>query len=201
VITSTAANTSTNTADDLGVPVSGEMANARAMGNNASSATAAPHVISPSGVPGDAADEQHGDFSRALFGNDTAAVEENNIPSQHFCPMIQEPPFDAIHFDVPSANGTTTTPKSQQVYEKSALYRFIGTQGELSLQRTLTHPFTRVRIAQNLAWDCVRSVAPALQETLHRERSMLSLLLKDENPLNDNDRAQYDTTMRGCVAW
>jgi hypothetical protein len=53
---STAANTSTNTADDLGVPVSGETANASAIDNNTlSSATAAPRVISPPGVPGDAA--------------------------------------------------------------------------------------------------------------------------------------------------
>ena len=53
---STAANTYTNMADDLSVPVSGETANASAMDNNASSsATAAPRVISPSGVPGDAA--------------------------------------------------------------------------------------------------------------------------------------------------
>jgi hypothetical protein len=127
--------------------------------------------------------------------------EDQDIPSQHICPLVQEPPFDAVHFDVPSANGTTTTPTSQQVYEKSALYRFVGTQGDLSLRRTLTHPFTRVQIALNLAWDCIRPVAPALQETLHRERSALGLLLEDDNPLNDNDRSQYDRTMRGCVAW
>jgi hypothetical protein len=127
--------------------------------------------------------------------------EDQDIPSQHICPLVQEPPFDAVHFDVPSANGTTTTtPTSQQVYEKSALYRFVGTQGDLSLRRTLTHPFTRVRIARNLAWDCVSPVDPALQETLHRERSALGLLLEDDNPLNDNDRSQYDRTMRGCVA-
>ena len=43
-------------ADDLGVPVSGETVNVSAMDNNASpSATAAPCVISPPGVPGDAA--------------------------------------------------------------------------------------------------------------------------------------------------
>jgi hypothetical protein len=123
-----------------------------------------------------------------------------DFPNQHICPLVQEPPFDAVHFDVPSANGTTTTPTSQQVYEKSALYRFVGTQGDLSLRRTLTHPFTRVRIARNLAWDCVSPVDPALQETLHRERSALGLLLEDDNPLNDNDRSQYDRTMRGCVA-
>ena len=44
--------------------------------------------------------------------------EDQDIPSQHICPLVQEPPFDAVHFDVPSANGTTTTPTSQQVYEK-----------------------------------------------------------------------------------
>ena len=70
--------------------------------------------------------------------------EDQDIPSQHICPLVQEPPFDAVHFDVPSTNGTTTTPTSQQVYEKSAPYRFVGTQGDLSLRRTLTHPFSRV---------------------------------------------------------
>jgi hypothetical protein len=126
--------------------------------------------------------------------------EDQDTPSQHICPLVQELPFDAVHFDVPSANGTTKTPTSQQVYEKSALYQFAGTQGDLSLRRTLTHPFTRVRIARNLEWDCVRPVAPALQETLHREQLALGLLLEDGNPLNDNDRSQYDRTMRGCVA-
>jgi hypothetical protein len=84
-------------ADDLGISVSGDMADFRALDNGASSGTAAPRVISPPGVPGDVADVQHGD--------DTAVVREN-IPSQHLCPMIQEPPFDAVHSVVPIANGT-----------------------------------------------------------------------------------------------
>ena len=128
-----------------------------------------------------------GDSAAAVAATGVGVREDQDIPSQHICPLVQEPPFDAIHFDVPSANGTTTTPTSQQVYEKSALYRFVGMQGDLSIRRTLTHPFNRVRIARNLAWDCVRPVAPALQETLHRERSVLGLLLEDNNPLNDND--------------
>ena len=67
--------------------------------------------------------------------------EDQDIPSQHFCPLVQEPPFDAVHVDVPSANGTTTTPTSQQVYEKSALYRFVGTQGDLPKDpHTSFHP-------------------------------------------------------------
>ena len=113
--------------------------------------------------------------------------------------MVQEPPFVAVYFNLPSTDGTTTTPKSQQVYEQLALHQLVGTQGELRSRRTLSHPFTRVRIARNLAWDYVIPVAPTLQETLHRERLALGLLLVDDNPLNDEDRRKYDQTMRGCV--
>ena len=82
--------------------------------------------------------------------------------------MVQEPPSVAVYFNLPSTDGTTTTPKSQQVYEQLALYRFLGTQGKLRLQRTLSHPFTCVRIARNLAWGYVIPDAPTLQETLYR---------------------------------
>ena len=113
--------------------------------------------------------------------------------------MVQEPPSVAVYLNLPSTDGTTATPKSQQVYEQLALYRFVGTQGKLRSRRTLSHPFTRVRIARNLAWDYVRPVAPTLQETLHREWFALGLLLEYDNPLNDKDRCKYDQTMRGCV--
>jgi hypothetical protein len=49
-----------------------------------------------------------------------------------------------------------------------------------------------------VAADFVHSVVPALQETLHRERLALGLLLEDDNPLNHNDRDLYDRTMRDC---
>ena len=34
----------------------------------------------------------------SVFGN-TDVQEENDIPSQHICPLTHEPPFDAVHFD------------------------------------------------------------------------------------------------------
>ena len=176
----------------------GNLANASALYDDASSADVVLHVISPPSVPGDAVYEQHDDLSRSLFGNDTAAIRDN-IPSQHLCPIVQEPPFDAVHFDLPSTNGTTTAPNSQQVYKKLALYRLVGTQGAMSSQRTLSCPFTRVGIAQNLAWDYVRPVAPTLQETLLRERLAFGLLLEDDNPLKDKDCCKYNQTTRGCV--
>ena len=94
----------------------GNLVNASALDDDASSADVVLRVISPPSVPGDAVYEQHDDLSHSLFGNDTAAIRDN-IPSQHLCPIAQEPPFDAVHFNLPSTNGTTTAPNSQQVYE------------------------------------------------------------------------------------
>ncbi len=93
------ANTST-AADDLGVAVSGDAAIERALDKDAS-VVAAPRVISLTGIPGGAAEQPLNDLSRSLFNNGAA----DNIPSQHLCPITQEPPFDAVHFNVPTADG------------------------------------------------------------------------------------------------
>ena len=82
--------------DDLGVATSGGAAIEGALKNNAPG-SAAPRVISPTGIPGDAAEQPHNDLSRAaLFNNDTL----DNIPSQHLCPIIQEPPFDSVLLNI-----------------------------------------------------------------------------------------------------
>jgi hypothetical protein len=101
VIPMITANAST-AADDLGVAASGDAAIERALDNDAS-VVAAPRVISPTGIPGGAAEQPLNDLSRSLFNNDAA----DNIPSQHLCPITQEPPFDAVHFDVPTADDAT----------------------------------------------------------------------------------------------
>ena len=60
----------------------------------------------------------------ALF-NDGEGRDVNNIPSQHICPLKQEPPVFGVYFDVPNSDGTI----SEQVFETSDLYRWIGTPG------------------------------------------------------------------------
>jgi hypothetical protein len=189
---STIVDASTAVANDPAPPVLGDTM--RASVNNAL-ASVALRIISPQGVPGEAAGEQHGDISRSLFSNDPD-VARDNIPSQHMCPIIQEPPFDPVHFNVPNPNETTIP--NMQVYEQSALYRCIATPGALSARRNIIHPLTRVSIARNRAWDYVRPVDSELLETLHRERLVLGLLLEDENPLTEDDRVLYQQTMRLC---
>jgi hypothetical protein len=155
------ANASTM-ANDLGIAASGNVAIEGDLKNDAPGSTAL-CVVSPTKISGDAAEQPHDDLSRALFNNETS----DNIPSQHLHPITQEPPFDAVHFDVPKANGATIP--NQQVYERSVLYQCITTPGTLSAQRNIIHSITHVPIAWNRAWDFVRPVVPALQETLHHD--------------------------------
>jgi len=151
-----------------------------------------------SSVHSEVVDEQHDDPSPSLFENDAETIR-HNIPSQHICPIVRDPPFEAVHFDLPSTNGTTTAPINQQVYERSALYRFVSTRSAMSSTTTLSHPLTRVQIERNRAWNYVRPVAKDLQATLHSERLALNLPLEDDNPLNDEDYSRYEEVMRGHV--
>jgi hypothetical protein len=176
------ANASTM-ADDLGVAASGDVAIERAFENYAC-IVVAPRVISPTRIPGGVAVHPHDDLFCALFNNDAS----DNIPSQHFCLITPEPPFDDVHFDVPTANGATLP--NQQVYERSALYRCIATPS--TSRRNTIHPFTVAPIARSRAWDFVNLVDPTLQETLHCERLVIGLLLEDDNPLIYNNQDLYD---------
>jgi hypothetical protein len=81
-------------------------------------------VISPLGYPGNAEGGAHHDLARSLFNN-PEVQEEGDIPSQHMCPLTREPPFDAVHFDVP--DGASVTAANQQVYERSVLFQCIAT--------------------------------------------------------------------------
>ena len=99
-------------------------------------------VISPLGDPGNAEGAHH-DLACSLFNY--TEVQEDDIPSQHICPLTREPPFDAIHFDVP---GDSSMAAHQQVYKRSAIYRCITTQGILSAFQNIFHPLSCTCIAR-----------------------------------------------------
>jgi hypothetical protein len=154
-------------------------------------------VISLLGYPGNVEGAHH-DLARSLFNN-TEVQDEDDIPSQHMSPLTREPPFDAVHFDVPDG-ASVTTAANQQVYKRSALFRCIATQGTLSVFWNIFHPLTRAHFARTRALSYVLPVSSSLLVTLHRERLMLNLPLEDDNPLNDDDRALYEQTMISCAA-
>jgi hypothetical protein len=55
-------------------------------------------------TPGRASTEVHEppskDVARSLFSKEM--IDPNNLPRQHICPLTQEPPFEGVHFDVPT---------------------------------------------------------------------------------------------------
>ena len=108
------ANAST-AADDLVVAASGDAAFEGVLEND-TFGSAAPRVIFPTGISGEAAEQPQDDISFVLFNNDIS----DNIPSQHLCPITQKPPFDAVHFDVPAKNGAMI-PNQQVLLEIRAL--------------------------------------------------------------------------------
>jgi hypothetical protein len=142
--------------------------------------------------PPDGDSEQHKGVVRALFNEE---INVDDIPSQHICPLTQEPPVVGVYFDVPNRNGYTT----DQVFERSQLYRWIATPGNLRSRQNISHPINQQFVPRPSAWNLVRPITANLQVLLHQERQASNLVLLNENPLTDDDRAQYDETMRALV--
>ena len=112
--------------------------------------------------------------------------------SRQLCPFDQVPPFVAVHFDVDVL--------TEQVYERSQLFRNISIMGIGRARQGIVHPFTREVIPRHLAWSHVQTVSPELQAELHRLRTLQGLPLSDENPLTTEERAQFDATMLAVQA-
>jgi hypothetical protein len=128
-----------------------------------------------------------GGADSAVVGINAGGGRENGPPSNHICPFIQEPPLNAVHFDV----GNPT----KQVYNRSSLYRYISIPGIRSAFWNVVHPFSRKMIPRHAALDSMHPAAPELLLQLHCEQALLGLPLEDENPLTNEDRARYGKTM------
>ncbi len=149
-------------------------------------------ILSPPGGDSAQASEQNEGIIRALFNEE---VNVDDIPSQHTCLLTQEPPVVGVYFDVPDRNGNTT----EQVFERSQLYRWIETPENLRSRQNVSHPINQQFVPRPSAWNLVRPVTADLQALIHRERQALNPVVLDENPLTDNDRAQYNETMKALV--
>ena len=83
--------------------------------------------------------EPHEDVVRNLFDGNHEEINVDDIASQHICPLSQEPPFHGVHFDVPDSVGHI----SDQVFERSQLYRWIATPGNLNSRQNVCHPLNQ----------------------------------------------------------
>jgi hypothetical protein len=173
------ANAST-TADDLGVAASGDAAIEGALVNNAR-AVAAPRVFllpeflvvrrsSPTMISlALSSTTTH----QIIFHATTCAQSLKSLPLMPFILMC--PPQMVQRFQIS---------KFMRDHRSTGILPHQVPQAQEGIS---FHPFTCVSIARNRAWEFVRPIGPALQETLHHERLAVGLLLKDDNPLNHNN--------------
>ncbi len=104
--------------------------------------------MSPPGGDSAQASEQHKGVVHALFNEE---INVDDIPSQHICLLMQEPPVVDVYFDVPNRNGDTT----DQVFERSQLYRWIATPGNLRSHQNVSHPINQQFAPRPSAWNLV----------------------------------------------
>ena len=128
---------------------------------------------------------------RALFPGNEDGIDVNDIPSQHICPLTQEPPFQGVHFDIPDTNGRI----SDHVFEQSGIYRWIATPGNLSARRNVSHPFNRQAVARSTARNLLRPVSAELQ-ALCIESDVLLIILWWMIIRSPATRIELDTTRR-----
>ncbi len=148
---------------------------------------------------------QNDSFSRRRIGaagplqenNVTGTGENNNqhdgsFPSYLCCPITQQPPSRGVTFNVLEQNSLLTHP---QVFEYSAMYRHIATQGTMGARRFVLHPITRASVRRDLALALVKNVSNETQRIINNERLRIGLTLEDENPLTQSDYELYNQTM------
>jgi hypothetical protein len=145
-------------------------------------------IVSPPGGDSAQASEQH---KGVVCAHSDKEVNVDDIPSQHICPLMQESPVLGVYFDIPDRNGDTT----KQVFEQSQFYRWIATLGNLRSHRNVSHPINQQFVQRPSAWNLFSPITADLQALfVHQKRQALNLILVDENPLTDEDRAQYNET-------
>lgn len=117
--------------------------------------------------------------------NEGAAGGDGGFPSIDTCPLVQEPPADGVTFM-----------NSDQAFERSAIFRHIGTRGSGAAYRSVLHPTTRESMGREEALATVRPLPDERRAACAQERRRLGLSVDDENPINDADRQRYERTMR-----
>ncbi len=117
-------------------------------------------IVSPPGRDSAQASEQHKGVVCALFNKE---IYVDDIPSQHISPLTQEPPIVGVYFNVPNRHRDTT----DQVFERSQLYRWIATSGNLRSRQNVSHPINQQFVPRPSAWNLVRPVTANLQALLY----------------------------------
>lgn len=110
------------------------------------------------------------------------------FPSYFICPITQQPPVRGVTFDIPEYVVQSRCP---QVFEYSAIYRYIAIQGVYHARRYVSHPITRKSVRRDEALLFVHDVDTESQEIINQEHLRIGLSLEDERPLTSADYNLY----------
>ena len=121
-----------------------------------------------------------------LFAPVAQHPDSQNIQSYEYCCISQtnEPPIDAVTFDIPGTGNP-----SPQVFERTALYRYIANPGTGRAYSNVKYPITGKWIGRDVALNYVNSVPNETQQRFNTIRQRLGLSLSNEDPITDADRA------------
>ncbi len=96
-------------------------------GGAGNSSSSRGNFVSPPDADSDKPREQREGVVCALFNQE---LNLHDIPSQHICPLTQEPPVVGVYFDIPDIHGHIT----DQVFKRSQLYRWIAMPGNMRMR-------------------------------------------------------------------
>ncbi len=96
-------------------------------GGTGNSSSGHGNFVSPPDADSNEAREQQEGVVCALFNQE---LNLHDIPSQHICPLTQEPPVVGVYFDISDIHGHIT----DQVFKRSQLYRWIATPGNMRMR-------------------------------------------------------------------
>ena len=101
----------------------------------------------------------------------------SDFPSKYICSFTQEPPLHGVTFNIVDENGIS----SEQVFERSALFRFIYTCGKFDSFRFVRHPTIGARIRRSEASSYISPVSEEIKSLLHQQRTRNYLSVKEED--------------------
>ena len=106
-----------------------------------------------------------------------------------------EPPIHAVTFDVQDSNCSV----SPQVFEHSAIFRFIATPGALSVVRNVRRPTTGAQVGRDHALSLLHPVSIPIQERMNQELARLGLSMLETFPLTQEDYNLYNQAISNVL--
>ena len=112
-------------------------------------------------------------------------VDVEDFPSMHICPIVGEPPVDAVTFL-----------DSPQAFEYSAIFRFIAIRGTLLAVRNITHPISQQTIRRDQALAQIRRFLVEIQDSMTQQHIRIRLSPGDVSPITQVDHDRYNETIQ-----